>query len=347
MGWSIGRGLVASSVLLVLCASSRLAAAEGAADVAAAQALFDEGKSLMDARRFREACPKLAESQRLDPGGGTTLLLAMCHEGEGRLASAWADYNQAVTEARRDRRADRERAAEAKVKELAPRLARMRVVSLGNEDGLELKRDGTVLGRAQWSTAIPVDPGEIRFEATAPGRKPWQGVVRIEGEGKLFEVRIPALEAAPVVVAPAPPPTTAPEARGRESASPSRTPPPSSSSSDRILVSAVVGGAGVLALGVGSVVGLSAMSSWKSVHDACPGGRCTTDASVKDAASVRSRADASTVLFVLGGLAVAAGVTIYVAWPSGEPEDAKPARAFGVTPFATAHGGGLSLGGAL
>ena len=36
-----------------------------------ADALFKEGRALLDAKKFDEACPKLAESQRLDPGAGT------------------------------------------------------------------------------------------------------------------------------------------------------------------------------------------------------------------------------------------------------------------------------------
>lgn len=70
--------------------------------VAAARALFDDGKRLMLEKRWDEACPKLAESQRLDPGGGTILALALCYEGTGKTATAWATFKL-----RHDQRRDR------------------------------------------------------------------------------------------------------------------------------------------------------------------------------------------------------------------------------------------------
>jgi hypothetical protein len=76
-------------------------------DTVAAQALFDEAKQLMANKRFDEACPKLEESNRLDPGVGTLLRMLypnrLCcggglqHDDEGLYLVMWrrrADHLQ-------------------------------------------------------------------------------------------------------------------------------------------------------------------------------------------------------------------------------------------------------------
>src|SRR5262245_51518985 len=120
--------LSAALALALLGASGQAHAQVSGVDSATAQALFEDGKRLMAQGKYGDACPKLVESQRLDPGGGTLFAIALCHEGEGRTATAWADFNVALSEARKDKRADREAAAQERIKALEPKLTRYRVV---------------------------------------------------------------------------------------------------------------------------------------------------------------------------------------------------------------------------
>src|SRR5512138_1001307 len=47
--------------------------------------------------RFLEACPKLVQARQLEPhAGGTALALALCHEGEQKLATALRELRDAL-----------------------------------------------------------------------------------------------------------------------------------------------------------------------------------------------------------------------------------------------------------
>jgi len=174
-------------------------------DKALATMLFQEGRTLMAAGRVAEACPKLEESQRLDPGGGTLLNLALCHEQEGRLMRAWSEFKEAATVARRDGRRDRELEAESHTSTLEPRLSRLTIaVPVGTRiGGLTIERDGQKVGPGAWSMAIPVDGGAHVVRATAPGREPFTATIVIEKESDHQTVEIPVL-ATPVVVVSSP-----------------------------------------------------------------------------------------------------------------------------------------------
>jgi hypothetical protein len=328
-------------------------------DVATAQALFDEGKRLMGESRFAEACPKLAESQRLDPAGGTLLALGLCHEGEGKTASAWAEFTEALSQSRIDKRADRESAASSHIRSLEPRLTRVRVVVTKESTGLEVRRNEALIGPAQWSTPLPIDPGDYVFEAHAPGKRSWRATIPIRGEGATVDVTIPPLEDAPVVVARKP---SASES-GPSSADHTHEPPrhggsQDSGSSPGLLLSGIAFGGGIIATGIGVGFGMSANSQWSDARAKCPGGVCPDEASKKLGSDAGHAADIATAMFVVGGVALAAAVILYVTAPSSSDGSAQPAmassrrstatgRSVQLLPVVTAEGGGVVLGGRL
>src|SRR5258706_1569998 len=91
-------------VLIVGVAWASLVAwgtAAGQTDPVVARALFDEGRRLAGEGKYSQACPKLEESQKLDPGLGTLFGLADCLEHVGRTASAWSRFRDAADVANR------------------------------------------------------------------------------------------------------------------------------------------------------------------------------------------------------------------------------------------------------
>ena len=178
--------------VLVVCVSPAVWAG-GGNDAAAAQALFDEGKQLAAGGNYPAACAKFLQSQQLDPGGGTLMHLAACHEGEGKTATAWSEFNEALSWARRDGRADREAYAKARIKEIEPKLVKLNVIvpPQGRVAGLAVTRDGRALADVESGTAVPVDPGEHLIEAGAPGHAPWARRVRVDRQTGSVVVAVP------------------------------------------------------------------------------------------------------------------------------------------------------------
>ncbi|MDB4996561.1 MAG: hypothetical protein JWM74_3993 [Myxococcaceae bacterium] len=337
------RALVATSILTAGIASSLDAHAQASGqDAATAQALFDDGKRLMQLGKHGEACPKLLESERLDPGAGTRLAIALCHEGEGRTATAWAEFNVVLTDARRDRRPDRETAATEHIRALEKKLTRLTISVERKDDGLEIRRDGALVGEAQWSTPLPIDPGKHRFEARAPGHKTWESEVTISGEGSVVDVKVPSLElaasappvVAPVQAAPPAPVQTAPVAPTDEK---------SSSRGAYMTWAAIAGGVGVVATGVGVAFGVSASTQWKSVHRACPNNACTSSGDIARGSDAGRAADMSTVFLLVGGAGIATAAVLFFAAPSNDSKTGKVR----VTPLVGYGTAGLALGGAL
>src|SRR5262245_50071789 len=139
---SVGRVLVLFVLAAShLCVSRAAAQTLPVADDSTAEALFDQGRKLMAAQQYNEACPKFSASHRLDPALGTLLNLAYCWKLLGKAASAWSAFREAASLAYWQHQRQREAFARSEAAELEPKLARLNVyVADADQHALELRR---------------------------------------------------------------------------------------------------------------------------------------------------------------------------------------------------------------
>jgi hypothetical protein len=314
----------------VLCASLSGSAGAQAGDPAAARALFAEARQLVAQKKYEQACPKFEESLRLDYGVGTLFNLADCLEHVGRTATAWARFLDATAGAKSAGQAERERAARERAAALEPKLSRLTIEVKSQDAGLEVKRDTQVVGRAAFGTAVPVDPGAHVVEATAPGKKAWSTRVQVPPNAATIAVTVPALEddaSAHIAKPPTAPSTDTPQAAS--AAASTGTPPPPSAAEQpssgglgtQKTVGLIVGGAGLVAVGVGTAFFLSYKSKNDEASGICPDSpmSCSSADIARHASLVDEATQARTNAFIglgVGGAAVLAGTILFLTAPS-------------------------------
>jgi hypothetical protein len=272
-------------------------------DQAVAQTLFDLGMKLMGEGKYAEACPKLAESQRLDPGGGTLINLGLCREKEGKLGSAWASFNDALSIAVRDGRADREKIAREHIAAIEPNLQKI-VISVSKEaattPGLEIKYDGTPIRSAAWGLPTPTDEGLHAVTATAPGKITWHWELEVKAGAAPDAVMVPALENVS-----APPPVK-------------RSPWPW-----------IIGGVGVAGLGVGLAAGVVAIAKHSDANTLCGGDPCQSQRGIDAENTANGAAWAANIALVAGAVTVGVAIVLFVV-RSGKAEPPAAATANGL-----------------
>lgn len=294
-------------VLIGLCGAPAGAAAGD--DKALAQALFDEAMKLGELKQYAEACPKLAESQRLDPQTGTLFWLADCQEHTGKLASAWANFIEAADAAAKAGRKAHADQAQARADALKARLTRIIIAvppEMMSAPGLRIMRDGAEVGDGQFGTPLPIDVGKHTIRAAAAGKRPWETTIEAAGEGNIVSVTVPILQDDPEiqVVAPGQVPWNGKHTAGL-----------------------ITIGVGLVGFGVASALGADAISKHDASKAQCPTRTNCPQSAVDLEDSARGPATASTMAFVGSGVTVAAGAALFLisGWPTG-PKSAPPAK---------------------
>ena len=306
-----------------------------AGDTAAAQTLFSDARKLMAAGNYADACPKLDESEKLDPGMGTLYNLGDCYEHVGKTASAWAAFDEVANEARAAGQPTREQDARARANALSPQLAHLTIdaSAIRSLPGLRITRDGEEIGAPEWGSAIPIDPGAHTITATATGKTTWTSNVNVTAqEGSV--VKLPILEDAPV----APPPPVIPLA-------PPPSPEPKSDGSTQRTTGIVLAGVGVLAVGTGMVLGLMSKNEESTANnqDGCnpDTNACPTSQGVDDRHTAIVEGNVSSVL-AIGGLVLATGGIVL--WATAPHPAKTTAQAWRVTPDVGVGQNGASFG---
>jgi len=283
-------------------------ATPGESDAAAAQSLHQLGQALMRMGDLDEACPKLEQSLAAEVSPETALLLALCHDKQGKLASAWAGYRQAAVMLKDGGRAADARQAAERALDLEPQVPKLTIVPAQKVPGMEIWRDGVKFGGELFGVPVAINPGKHTVEIRATGFHSWSTEVDVGAAGDRPMVVVPPLA---------------------ERQSQPITPEAASSSGRGWMFTAGVltAGAGAASIGLGTILGLVAA---RDIHTAesdellCGRDRQCTDEGYALIERADREALGSTIAIAAGSIAVVAGFVLVVVDPYESSEEGKP-----------------------
>jgi hypothetical protein len=342
---------IAVPVVLAATVATTPARGQASENTTIAESLFRDAQTRLAAGDVPAACDLFARSQRVEAALGTLLNLAACHERDGKTATAWTEFQNAIGWAVRTGDHAREQYARAHATSLDAKLHRVVIEVTEPTEGMQVRLDQAPLPREALGTAIPLDPGEHSIEVAASGKAPWvrkinlgpaAGTDRIEV--KFEPLTSPASEppaAPPPPAAAAPTPRTDPEAWQVPSTTASDDARANAShpTNGKRVAGYVVGGVG--AVGVGAAVALGvAMAGHTSDRDALcpPGSLCGNQQALDEDHAARLD---QQWMFIAGGAGIAALATgVYLILTSHE---APHSVARTVHVDATASSGGAAV----
>jgi Tfp pilus assembly protein PilF len=323
------RSGIAMAVMVVAAVASRTAPCQEPSvdDRTMAEALFRSGRELMAEGRYSDACRKLEQSQRLVRAAGTLINLAVCHEKEGKIATAWVEYQESLSISIRMNRPDREQVARERMEAIEPLVPHLRidVPDEARVEGLVITRGETDIPDVSWAVRLPMDPGTYELRAAAPGRVPWSTQVKLQ-QGRDEVVTVPRLS-----------PTRAPEPAKPLPVAPQpvavNQPVRSAPTVERVEEGSRAGwrtagwagcGVGVALAAVGGYYGVRALQRRSESDSYCTDRGCYVEG-VELNDEARDMAVRSNVFLAAGAVLAGAGTVVLLALPShreGRTEEA-------------------------
>jgi hypothetical protein len=293
--------------------------------VEAGRDLYRQARELQQQGKLKEALERSLEAYRVAPTPVTAVLTALLLEGAGRLVEARETARSVTGLPISPRETDKGREARQQAAVIGASLdARIpKVAVAGQPPGAVVLLDGRAMGSDPGSWR-GVDPGTHALVVRI-GDRTCTSVHLTLGEGEertidLHDVAAscPTEPPVPIPVLPPAHPAPAPVANGTAPVRQPQLPAVSSDDDGHAwrVGGVLLGAAGVVALGIGSVVALAAKSDYDSVAGECPSIGCNQDG-YDTRNDARTRGDIATVVIGVGAAAVVGGALMW--WLSPRP----------------------------
>ena len=162
--------------------------------VTQAEALYNQGKDLVDKKDYKEACRKFQASLKLDETVNTHVALARCLDLDGRTASAWGEY---LTASKKGSGTPAGQYANDQAKAIEKRLLKIKIVMVNVPDDLVLTVDNESIPKETVNSELPLDPGEHNIEATASGKHKEAKHIKLTADASPLSVQISLTDLTP------------------------------------------------------------------------------------------------------------------------------------------------------
>ncbi len=343
MSSPVSQPLFFGCLCAALCAMPTPAFGQAAEDVATAKAAIVEARALRGKHDYAAALPKFQAAYALVPTPLTGVDLAKTMIQLGQFVQA-EDVLTAVTRMpKNDREIDAHRQARIEAGKLVvPLRARIALLTLAPSgvpagENPSISIDGRSVSSASLSVPRRMNPGHHTVEASLGAGSPRNIELDLkEGESRELKLDLTPENPEPTAATPAP-------ASARDSAHPD-TPPAISADTgggnSRTTVALVLGGAGIVATGIGAYLNLNGKAKYNAAKSKCDASGCSPN----DADTARHAATQGTVGMVLLGVGAATVITSVTLWltaPSSTNAAARAQRKLEVslTPGAVVLGG--------
>lgn len=337
-------GAALFATLLVLPAASLAQTDE---QRAGARALAEQGGEAFDANRYSEAVDLFTRAESLVHATPHLLYIARSRAKLGQFVKARENYLRIINEPLaagapavfREAQAD----AERELAEIEAKLGKLtiRVENAGAYKDLRVTLDGAPVAVVLLGTPQPIDPGTHRIEVSAQGVRPAvQTVNAVQAQAAVTTIKLDPPPASSRANSSSVVGTAPVDSGGGSTAKDS----PSTGSGMRIAAYSAFG-VGAVGLGVGTFFLLKKGSKQSDIDDICslPGGSCPSNRADEVRSLDDDRVSAgklSAVGFIAGGVAVGAGVTLFVLSRSKSAGTARGEP--GITPWIGLQSAGVS-----